>query len=127
MRQGLNEGFKTVLGQSIQEPIKAAMAFTLALIISWKLTLFIVVFAPVMLVIIKKFGKKMRRASRKALVSISSMLGQIEGSLIGIRVVKGANAERFERRRYTRIMDKLVDEQLRMSRIDASASRRSRR
>ncbi len=117
--QGLNEGFKTILGQSIQEPVKAAMAFTFALIVSWKLTLFIVVFAPLMLVFIKKFGTKMRRASKKALVSSSSMLGQIEGSLVGIRVVKGANAERFERRRYTRIMDKLVDEQLRMSRIDS--------
>ena len=117
--QGLSEGFKTVLGQSIQEPIKAAMAFTLAILISWKLTLFIVIFAPLMLTIIRKFGKKMRRASKKAMVSSASMLGQIEGSLIGIRVVKGANAERFERRRYTRIMDRLIGEQLRMSRIDS--------
>jgi ATP-binding cassette, subfamily B, bacterial MsbA len=117
--QGLNEGFKTILGQSIQEPVKAAMAFALAVTISWKLTLFIVGFAPLMLFFIKKFGKKMRRASKKALLSASDMLGQIDGSLVGIRVVKGANAERFERRRYTRIMDKLVAEQLRMSRIDS--------
>src|SRR5205085_4295490 len=83
--QGLTDGFKTVLGQSIQEPVKAAMAFGLALWVSWKLTLFIVVFAPIMLVIIQKFGKKMRRASRRAMVSSATMLGQIEGSLIGIR------------------------------------------
>ncbi|MDB5289674.1 MAG: Lipid export ATP-binding/permease protein MsbA [Phycisphaerales bacterium] len=117
--QSLADGFKTILGQSIQEPVKAAMAFALALVISWKLTLFIVIFAPVMVGFIRKFGKKMRRASRKALISSSQMLGQIEASLVGIRVVKGANAERFERRRYTRIMDKLVTEQLRMSRIDS--------
>ena len=117
--QNLNEGFKTVLGQSIQEPIKALVAFVIALVVSWKLTMFIVVFGPLMFLIIKKFGKKMRRASKKALLSSSTMLGQIEGSLLGIRVVKGASAERFERRRYTRIMDKLVQEQLRMSRIDA--------
>lgn len=117
--QGLAEGFKMILGQSIQEPVKAAMAFGLAVWINWKLTLFIVFFAPIMLAFIKKFGKKMRRASKKALISSAQMLGQIEGSLAGIRVVKGANAERFERRRYTRIMDKLVQEQLRMSRIDS--------
>ncbi|MDB5331268.1 MAG: hypothetical protein JWP03_2419 [Phycisphaerales bacterium] len=117
--QSLADGFKTILGQSIQEPVKAAMAFALALVISWKLTLFIVIFAPVMVGFIRKFGKKMRRASRKALISSAQMLGQIEASLVGIRVVKGANAERFERRRYTRIMDKLVTEQLRMSRIDS--------
>ncbi|HZN66768.1 MAG TPA: ABC transporter ATP-binding protein [Tepidisphaeraceae bacterium] len=117
--QELAQGFKTVLGQSIQEPIKAGLAFGLAVWVSWKLTFFIVVFAPLMFLIIKKLGKKMRRASRKAMVNSASMLGQIEGSLIGIRVVKGASAERFERRRYSRIMSRLVEEQLRMSRIDA--------
>src|SRR5207253_9156874 len=102
-----------------QEPIKVALAFGLALVVSWKLTIFIVVFGPVMFLIIKKLGKKMRRASRKAMVNSATMLGQIEGTLSGIRVVKGASAERFERRRYGGIMRKLVGEQLRMSRIDA--------
>ena len=117
--QNLNEGFKSVLGQLIQEPIKAAVAFCLALLASWRLTLFIILFAPIMFAIVRKFGKKMRRTSKKAMLSSSSMLGQIEASLLGIRVVKGASAERFERRRYSRIMSKLVDHQLRMSRIDA--------
>ena len=108
-----------MLGQAIQEPIKAATAFGLAMLVSWKLTLFIIVFVPLMGVIIKKFGTKMRRASRAALQNSATMLGQIEGTLAGIRVVKGASAERFERRRYGRIMSRLVGEQLRMSRIDA--------
>jgi subfamily B ATP-binding cassette protein MsbA len=116
---GLQDGFKTVLGQSIQEPIKAIMFFGVALWIDWHLTLGIVIFGPLMFAIIKKFGKKMRRASRKALQSSSSMLGQLEGTLIGIRVVKAGGAERFERRRYNRIMGGLIDEQMRMSRIDA--------
>jgi subfamily B ATP-binding cassette protein MsbA len=117
--QGLQEGYKTILGQTVQEPIKAAMAFSVAIFFSWKLTFFVVLFAPVMLAVIKKMGKKMRRASKKALLNSASMLGQIEASLHGIRVVKGATAERFERRRYTRIMDELVEQQLRMSRIDS--------
>ena len=117
--QGLQDGFATVLGQSIQEPIKAAMMFGLALYLDWVLTAFIIIFAPMMFGIIKKFGKKMRRASRKALQNSSSMLGQLEGTLIGVRVVKAAGAERFERRRYTGIMGRLIGEQLRMSRIDA--------
>src|SRR5688572_29812942 len=116
--QGLQDGFKTILGQTIQEPVKALMALGLSLYVSWQLTVFIVVFAPVMGVLIRKFGKKMRRASRKALQESSSMLGQVEGTLVGIRVVKAANAERFERRRYRNIMTGLVDQQIKMSRID---------
>jgi ABC-type multidrug transport system fused ATPase/permease subunit len=120
--QVLQDGFKIILGQSIQEPIKAAFAFGLALWVSPMLTLFIVVFAPVMAAVIKKFGKKMRRASRAMMQRSSTMLGQIEGTLIGIRVVKAAGAERFERRRYTKIMNGLKDEQLKMARYEAWAT-----
>ncbi|MEZ0267137.1 MAG: ABC transporter ATP-binding protein, partial [Phycisphaerae bacterium] len=120
--QGLQDGFKSVLGQSIQEPIKASMALGLALWFDWQLTMFIILFGPVMFAIIKKFGKKMRRASRAALQSSATMLGQLEATLTGVRVIKAASAERFERRRYSGIMGKLVDEQLKMSRIDAAST-----
>ena len=119
---GLQDGFKNILGQSIQFPINALLAFATALVISWKLTVFIIFVGPLMVGIIKKFGKKMRRASRRAMQRSSSMLGQIEATLQGIRVVKGANAERFERRRYTRIMNELTEQQLHMSRLDAISS-----
>jgi len=120
--QGLQDGFKSVLGQSIQEPIKASMALGLALWFDWQLTMFIILFGPIMFAIIKKFGKKMRRASRAALQSSATMLGQLEATLTGVRVIKAASAERFERRRYSGIMGKLVDEQLKMSRIDAAST-----
>lgn len=61
----------------------------------------------------------MRRASRAALQKSSTMLGQIEGTLVGIRVVKAAGAERFERRRYAQIMNTLRGEQLKMARYEA--------
>jgi ABC-type multidrug transport system fused ATPase/permease subunit len=118
----LQDGFKTVLGQSIQEPIKAAMAFCFALLVNWQLTMFIVILAPLMGAMMKRFGKKMRRASRAALRSSSVLLGQIEGTLVGIRVVKGYNAEKYERRRYSKILYSLIGEQIRMSRIDAISS-----
>jgi subfamily B ATP-binding cassette protein MsbA len=118
----LQDGFKQILGKTIQEPIKAAMSLGLALYFSWKLTLFLIIFAPLMFVLIRKFGKKMRRASRKALQNASSMLGQLEGTLIGIRVVKASNAERFERRRYRSIMRGLVNQLLSMARIDTMSA-----
>src|SRR5205823_838754 len=60
--------------------------------------------------------------SRAAMQRSSDMLGQIEGTLLGIRVVKAATAERFERRRYSRILDRLRDEQLKMARYEAWAT-----
>ena len=118
----LEVGFKTVLGQSVQQPIIAGMAFAVSLYTSWKLTLVIVLFAPLMAVVIQKFGKKMRRAAHGAMMKNASMLGQIEGTLTGIRVVKASGSERWERRRYRGIMRGLVREQLRMSRLEAAGS-----
>jgi ABC-type multidrug transport system fused ATPase/permease subunit len=116
---GLQEGLKGVLGNSIQEPIKAAMALGFAMFLSWQLTVVIVFCAPVMVALLRKFGKHIRRAARSALQRSAAMLGQIEASLIGIRVVKANNAERFERRRFAGMLSLLVREQLRIAKIDA--------
>ena len=119
---GLQEGMKMLMGPSVQEPIKVVVVFALALWIDPWLTLFIVAFTPIMAALIRKFGKKMRRHSRRALESSSSMLTQIEATLAGIRVVKANNAEPYERRRYTRIMGQLIQQALKMSRIDAASA-----
>ncbi len=117
--QGLQEGMKGILGNSIQEPIKAGMALGLAMYLSPQITLFIIIFAPLMFAIIRKFGKHVRRAARAALQSSASMLGQIESTLIGIRVVKANNAEPYERRRFRGMLGKLVREQQRIAKIEA--------
>jgi len=115
----LQGGVTQILGQSIQEPIKVVFGLGVALFFSWPLTLFIIGFAPIMALVVRKFGKKMYRASTKQLQKSSAMLGQLEATLQGIRVVKAAGAERFERRRYGKIMDALVNQLLRLSRLDA--------
>ncbi len=119
---GLQEGFKSLLGPSVQEPIKVIGVFTFAMFIDPWLTLFIICFTPIMFSLIRRFGKKMRRHSRRALESNASMLAQIEATLAGIRVVKANNAEPYERRRYTRIMSELIHQALKMGRIDAASS-----
>ena len=115
----LQDGIRVLLGQTIQAPIVAVMCLGLAFWIDWRLTLIIVICLPVAFAVMKKLGTKVRRAMRAALQKSASMLGQIEATLQGIRVVKGSRAERFERRRYSGIMDQLIQEQLRMSRYEA--------
>ena len=64
---GLQEGFKTILGKAIQEPITAACALAVALWIDYRLTSFIIIFTPVMILVIRKLGTKVRRSMRAAL------------------------------------------------------------
>lgn len=117
--QGLQGGLKSLLGDSIQESFKASMALGAALYISAPLTLFVIIFAPLMFLLIKKFGKKVRRTARTALENSATMLGQIESSLMGIRVVKAARAERFERRRFRGMVQELNKQQLKIARMEA--------
>lgn len=116
---GLQEGFKTILGKAVQEPITATFALAVAMWIDWRLTIFIIVFTPVMVAVIRKLGTKVRRAMRAALEKNSSMLGQIGATLAGIRVVKSTNAETFERDHYRGIIQQLQHDQFRMAKYDA--------
>jgi ABC-type multidrug transport system fused ATPase/permease subunit len=117
--QILQDGMKTCLGQGILEPIRALLALCFAMWLDWRLTVFVILFVPVAGAVILSLGRKMRRASRAALQSSAELLGQIEGSLAGIRVVKAAGAERFERRRYTTIIQALRREQFKMVKYEA--------
>ncbi|HEV8605395.1 MAG TPA: ABC transporter ATP-binding protein [Tepidisphaeraceae bacterium] len=117
--QGLQDGLKSLLGNSVQESIKAVMALGAALYVSLPLTIFVIVFGPLMFLLIKKFGKKIRRTARAALENSAVVLGQIEASLMGLRVVKASRAERFERRRFRAMTDKLTNEQLKIARMEA--------
>jgi len=111
----LTDGVSMALGKAIQEPIKAFFAFSLALWIDWKLCLAVVITMPILGLIIRKFSKRMRRASRGALENSSRMLSIINETLIGLRVVKAYSAEGYERRRFAHINKKLLKEQTKLN------------
>ncbi len=111
----LTDGVSMAFGKAIQEPVKAAGAFVLAMCLNPTLTIMIVVTTPILAVIIRKFSKRMRKAGRRALENWSSMLGIINETLIGARVVKAYSAEGYERRRFAQVNKALVKEQTRLA------------
>ena len=118
----LQQGFATLLGPAVQQPVMGLAAFAVALWLDWRLTLFVIAFAPVMGVLLQKFGKKMRRMSKKSLANNAELLGQIEATLGGIRVVKANVAERHESGRLKAILDRLLRYQLKLVKYDALSS-----
>ena len=118
----LQEGFRTLLGRAVQEPILAFFALVFALWIDWRLTIFVILFAPPMAIILKKFGTKMRRAGRSSLQSSASLLGQIESTLSGVRVVKANNAEEYEVGRIRSVLNRLLGDQLRLAKYDSMST-----
>ena len=118
----MQEGFRTLLGRAVMEPVLAGFALAFALWLDWRLTLFVIAFAPVMAVVLKKFGTKMRRASRATLQESGELLGQINATLAGVRVVKAHNAEAHEQRRLGGVLGRLLGVQLRLTKYDAMST-----
>ena len=118
----LARGQITLLGKTLVEPALLVGSLVVALMLSWRLTLLTLVVGPPTFLVINKFGKIMKRASRRALESWADMLGVLEETLTGIRVVKAYTMEGAERKRFFRVNRELLRQQWRIAAIDAATS-----
>ena len=118
----LARGQVTLFGKTLVEPAKAVASIAMAMVLSWQLTLLAMVAGPPAFYLIRMLGKFMKKASRRALESWSQLLGLLEETLNGIRVVKAYTMEKAERQRFDRINERLLKQQRRMARIDAATA-----
>lgn len=116
--RGLSNFFEKV----VTEPFKALGVTIVALALDWKITVAAILIAPVIAVLVRILGKRIRRANRRALMSYAKMLGAMESTLTGMRVVKGYGRENYERKRLFRIDRTVLRAQLKMGRTEALAS-----
>jgi ABC-type multidrug transport system fused ATPase/permease subunit len=116
----LARGQNTLLGKTTVEPAKAVGVLALALWCSWELTAIALLAGPPAFWLIRRFGKKMHRASRRSLESWSMILAILGETLQGIRVVKSYTMEGAERKRFFRVNRQLLRQQNRMERLDAA-------
>ena len=108
-----------LFGKTIAEPAKAVASLGIALYLSWKLTLLAMLAGPIAYLLIREFGRRMRRSTKRALESWAGILGVLEETLTGIRVVKTYTMESTERRRFFQANRRLYKQQRRIARIDA--------
>ncbi|MBI1369787.1 MAG: ATP-binding cassette domain-containing protein [Planctomycetes bacterium] len=98
--EGLGRGFNAITAKSLRGITVGIVLLIGAFIMDWKLTLIFLVVLPIMGVMIRKFSKRIRRASKRALLQFGVMLGALTESMQGLRVVKVHQAEGYERRRF---------------------------
>ena len=109
----LEHGFTALTGKGVAQLTKGIAAFAAALLIDWKLTLTALVVAPVLYIVVRKLGKRIRRASRKALQAQADLLGASTETLQALRVVKCYTAEEAEQARFERHNQEVVYQELR--------------
>ena len=105
----------SVLESFIREPITITITLVSMVLISPQLTVFLVVLLPVAGIIIGRIGKSLKKPSNLAQEQLSNMLGVIDETLAGMRVVKAFNAERHQHLRFTEINNLLFRTRNRIS------------
>ncbi len=116
----MGNGIKIMLGKALREPLNAAAMMAMAAYIDWKLTLIFLCGAPPTLWLVGLLGRKMKRASKKSLMAWSQMLGKLQETMEGLRVVKVYNQQSYEKDNFEQINRKLLKQLLKISKVDAA-------
>jgi subfamily B ATP-binding cassette protein MsbA len=118
----LGQGFNALLSRSLAQATKALAAVITALCLDWRLTLITVPACLVIGVVVGKLGKRIRRASKKALASQSGLYLSASEVLGGLRVVKVHTTERAEAGRFHRSNKEVVAQEFKVRTARALAS-----
>ena len=90
----------TSLDMLFKNPIMIIACLVMMIIISWQLTLFVLILLPVAGWIMGRVGKRLKRVSLEGQNQWGVLLSNIEETIGGLRIVKAFNAEDKARRRF---------------------------
>ena len=119
--QEIENSITGVLDMFIKNPILIIGYFAAMLIISWQLTLFTIVFAPLMLWLMGAIGRKLKEQSLEAQALWSDTMSQVDETLGGLRVIKAFLAEKKMGRRFLKIIENMRIKNSRVATRQASA------
>ena len=98
--QEIENSIMSSLDMLFKNPILIIAYFATLLCISWQLTLFTILFVPVMGWIMGKVGRKLKRKSKEAQALWSDTMSQVEETLGGLRIIKAFCAEEKMNKRF---------------------------
>lgn len=98
----------------VKQPIMIIACFAMMIVISWQLTVFVLIMFPFIGTLMGAVGKKLKARSLQAQESNGQILSNIDESIGGLRIIKAFNAEsqmenKFhgEAQNYYRIMNRV--------------------
>jgi subfamily B ATP-binding cassette protein MsbA len=122
----LMAGLGALTSRAVTHVTKGIAAFAVGLVlaigIDWKLTLGVFPVTAILIIVIRKLGKRIRRASRGALQSQAGLYGAAIEAIQGMRVVKVHTTERYEAGRFHRLNKDVLKEMFRVRTARAISS-----
>jgi ATP-binding cassette subfamily B protein/subfamily B ATP-binding cassette protein MsbA len=112
-------GMRTSFGKVVAEPLKAMACIAVAAWINWQLTLMCLVLVPFALVVLTRFGRIMKRATRRLLEGVTGIYKLAQEVFQGIRIVKAFARESRERRRFRAVTQDCYNKAMWVVTLDA--------
>lgn len=119
--QEVENSITSTLEMLIKNPVLIIIYMGVLLIMSWELTLFTILFAPVMIWTMGAIGRKLRAQSAEAQQYWSDTMSQVEETLGGLRIIKAFLAEGKMSARFEGITDAMRRKNNRVAVRQASA------
>ncbi|QOJ00828.1 MAG: ABC transporter ATP-binding protein [Phycisphaeraceae bacterium] len=118
----LTQGFTALLSKAIAQVTKGLFALTAAFILDFRMTAIALLVSPLLVLIIRKVGTRIRRASREALAHQATSSRTALEALQGLRVVKVHTTEAHEAGRFRASTNDFLHELNRVRTAKAVAS-----
>jgi len=93
-----------------RQPVMIVMFMISLIIISWELTLFVLIVLPVSGLVVGKISKSLKKTAKKGQSKLGEVVSTLQESVSGIRIIKGFSAEE----RFTRDFNALNDRHFRL-------------
>ena len=105
--QEVETSITSTIEMLIKNPILIVIYLFVLFRMSWQLTLFVILFAPLMIGIISATGRRLKADSAEAQRFWSDTMSQVEETLGGLRVVKAFRAERRMDARFEKVTESM--------------------
>ena len=105
--QDVETSITSTIEMLIKNPILIVIYLFVLFRMSWQLTLFVIVFAPLMILVISATGRRLKADSAEAQKYWSDTMSQVEETLGGLRIVKAFRAERRMESRFGQVTESM--------------------
>jgi len=105
----------------VTAPVIMLVGIAVMFVINWKLTLFLIVFAPVTAYVVTRTGRRIGRLTRSQQERIADLNARLHERLASIRIIQSFTRESYEIEQFRRLNENTFDAVIRVARLGAFA------
>lgn len=87
---------------TFRDPVTMLIFFIALMMMSFELTIFVLILIPIAGFVIGRIGKSLKRKSHREQKQLGYLMSLFEESLSGLRIIKAFNAERYQKGKFLR-------------------------